>query len=77
MTRALLLALALGGVTLAGQAPALRKVFVIPVRPKDLQICAEYISTAFPRDAQRACVDASEVARWMFLNGRPADECGE
>lgn len=43
--------------------------------PKDQQVCAEYISDAFPRDVQRSCVEAARVKEWLLMNGRPTGEC--
>lgn len=49
----------------------------LPVHPKDLRICADYISMGAPRDVQSACKDASEIREWILRDGRPGDECAE
>lgn len=71
--KALYLALAL---LVVAEPPKVERV-KIPVHPRDLQICAPYTSTAFPRDVQWSCKDASEIAHWILANGKPADECSE
>ena len=47
----------------------------IPVHPKDLEVCAAYISLSMPREVQWACKDASEIRAWILANGRPTEEC--
>jgi hypothetical protein len=57
--KALYLALAL---LVVAEPPKVERV-KIPVHPKDLQICAAYVSQGAPRDVQWACKDASRNSR--------------
>ena len=65
--------LALGLLALA-EPPKVERV-KIPVHPKDLLICAAYVSQGAPRDVQWSCKDAAEIREWILANGKPTDEC--
>jgi hypothetical protein len=70
--KALYLALAL---LVVAEPPKVERV-KIPVHPKDLQICAAYVSQGAPRDVQWTCKDASD-REWILQNGRPTEQCEE
>ena len=71
--RVLYLALAL---LVVAEPPKVERVR-IPVKPRDMEVCAAYISQGAPRDVQWACKDASEIREWILQNGRPTEQCEE